>query len=128
MSSWAPIEAETARTLERILATEFVDEAEVLRQVADSGPRVRRQLAEAERYEPRTAEVRRIHETYTRAWRTLLDGYDSISRGFETGEQAKLAQGREAMVRWRDAILAVSRDLRGLRDRLGLQPGEPTPS
>lgn len=127
-ASWAPTEAETARTLERILATEFVDEAEVLRQIADSTPRVRRQLEEAERYEPRTPEIRHIHGTYTAAWRTLLDGYQSITSGFETGEQAKLAEGRQAMARWRDAILAVARDLRGLRDRLGLESGEITPS
>src|SRR6185369_8097005 len=37
---WAPIEAETARTIERIFDTQFVDEAEVLRQIADSRPRV----------------------------------------------------------------------------------------
>jgi hypothetical protein len=124
MTSWAPTEAETARTIERILATEFVDPAEVLRQIADSTPRVRRQLEEAERYEPRTTDVRRIHETYTGAWRALLGGYQSIQAGFETGEQAKLAQGRLAMARWRDGILTVARDLRALRDRLGLEPGE----
>jgi hypothetical protein len=128
MSSWAPIEAETARTIERILATEFVDEAEVLRQIADSTPRVRRQLAEAERYEPRTAEIRQIHDTYSGAWRTLLGGYQSIASGFETGEQAKLAEGRQAVARWRDAIVAVARDLRTLRDRLDLRPEELTPS
>jgi len=128
MASWAPTEAETARTLERILATEFVDQAEVLRQIADSTPRVQRQLREAEQYEPRTREVRRINETYTQAWRTLLDGYQAITAGFESGQQAKLAQGREAMARWRDGILAVARDLRALRDRLDLQPGELTTS
>lgn len=128
MTSWAPTEAETARTLERILATEFVDEAEVLRQIADSTPRVHRQLDEAERYEPRTAEVRRIHEAYTGAWRALLHGYESISDGFETGEQAKLAQGRDAMARWRDAILGVARDLRALRDRTDLRAEELQPS
>lgn len=128
MASWGPTEAETARTLERILATEFVDQAEVLRQIDDSTPRVRRQLEEAERYEPRTAEIRRIHETYTGAWRALLDAYASIASGFETGDQAKIAQGRLDMARWRDAILTVARDLRGLRDRLGLEAGEMTPS
>jgi hypothetical protein len=128
MTSWAPTEAETARSVERILETEFVDEAEVLRQIADSSPRVRRHLDEAARYEPRTAEVRRIHEAYTGAWRTLLDGYQSITAGFETGEQAKLAQGRDAMARWRDAIIGVARDLRDLRDRTDLRAEELQPS
>src|SRR5262249_50034004 len=128
MSSWAPTEAETAQTLERILATEFVDEAEVLRQIADSTPRVQRQLAEAGQYEPRTAEVRRIHTVYVASWRTLLDGYSLITAGFETGDQTKLSRGREAMARWRDSILQVARQLRELRDRTGVDPNNITPS
>lgn len=128
MSSWAPTEAETARTLERILATEFVDEAEVLRQVADSTPRIQRQLAEAEQYEPRTAEVRRIHAVYVASWRILLDGYSSITAGFATGDQAKLSRGRDAMARWRDSIMQVARELRELRDRTGVDPNDITPS
>jgi hypothetical protein len=128
MSSWAPTEAETARTLERILATEFVDETEVSRQIADSTPRVQRQLTEAEQYEPRTAEVRRIHAVYVASWRTLLDGYSSITAGFETGDQTKLSRGREAMARWRDSIVQVARELRELRDRTGVDPNDITPS
>ena len=128
MTSWAPTEAETARTIERILATEFVDQAEVLRQIADSTPRVREHLADAERYEPRTKEVRQIHVVYTNAWRTLLDGYASITAGLESGQQVKLAQGREALARWRDAILRVADELRALRDRTAVDPGAVTSS
>jgi len=128
MTSWAPTEAETARTIERILATEFVDEAEVMRQIADSTPRVQRQLDEAQRYEPRTTEIRRIHETYVGAWRALIAAYEAIRTGLENDDQPKLAQGRLGMARWRDGILAVARDLRALRDRLDLQPGEITTS
>jgi hypothetical protein len=124
MATWAPTEAETARTLERILATEFVDQAEVLRQIADNKPRAQRQLEEAEAYRPRTAEIRRIHASYIAGWRALLDGYQDITVGFETGEQSKLAEGRVAMARWRDAILGVARDLTTLRDRLDLEPGQ----
>jgi hypothetical protein len=125
MASWAPTEAETARTLERILATEFVDEAEVLRQIADNMPRAQRQLNEAEAYRPRTHEIRRINESYIAGWRALLEGYKDIIAGFQTGEQAKLADGRRAMGRWRDAILGVARDLRALRRRLDLESGQP---
>jgi hypothetical protein len=128
MSSWAPTEADTAQTLERILATEFVDEAEVRRQIADSTPRVRRQLAEAEQYEPRTAEVRRIHAVYVGSWQTLLDAYGSITAGFESGDQTKLSRGRDGMARWRDAIVQVARELRDLRDRTGVDPSDVTPS
>ncbi len=126
--SWAPTEAETARTIERILATEFVDQAEVLRQIADNRPRAERQLEEALRYEPRTPEVRRIHQTYIGAWRALLDGYRLITSGLESDQQAKLAQGRVALGRWRDGILSVARDLRALSDRVGLEPGQLTSS
>lgn len=128
MTSWAPIEAETASTLERILETEFVNQAEVLRQIADNRPRVERHLAEVERYAPRTGEVRRIHEVYARTWRELLAAYDSISAGFAGGDQAKLSAGRHLMARWRDGIMAVARDLRALRDRTGVEAGELTPS
>jgi hypothetical protein len=128
MSSWAPDEAETARTLERILATEFVDQAEVLRQISDNTPRVQSHLAEAEQYQPRTAEVRQIHAVYVASWRTLLDAYGSITAGFASGDQNKLAQGRNGMARWRDAIMQVARELRDLRDRTGVDPSDVTPS
>jgi hypothetical protein len=128
MSSWAPDEAETARTLERILATEFVDQAEVLRQISDNTPRVQSHLAEVEQYQPRTAEVRKIHAVYVGSWRTLLDAYGSITAGFASGDQTKLAQGRDGMARWRDAIMQVARELRELRDRTGVDPSDVTPS
>jgi len=128
MNSWAPVEAETARTLERIMATQFVDEAEVLRQISESRPRVQRQLDAATAYEPRTADVRRIHATYIKAWRTLLDGYASITTGFEHGDQEKLASGRQAMLQWRDTIVEVAEELRALRDRVGVEMSDITPS
>ncbi len=110
------------------MATQFVDEGEVRRQIAESAPRVQRQLDAATAYEPRTAEVRRIHGEYTKAWRTLLDGYGAITTGLEHGEQAKLADGRQAMLRWREAIIDVARELRALRDRVGVEMSEVTPS
>lgn len=128
MTSWAPVEAETARTLERIMATQFVDEAEVLRQIAESRPRVQRQLDAATAYQPRTADVRRIHASYIKAWRTLLDGYASITAGFEHGDQEKLASGRQAMLQWRDTIVEVAEELRALRDRVGVEMSDVTPS
>jgi hypothetical protein len=122
MSSWAPVEAETARALDRILATQFVDHAEVLRQIADSTPRVQRHLQDIEQYTPRTSEVQLIHETYTNAWRDLLQGYASIEGGLDGGNQARLAAGRQALLRWRASILTVARQLRQLSERLDLEP------
>ncbi len=40
-ATWAPIESEPARVLERILATQFVDEPEDLHQLQESRRRIR---------------------------------------------------------------------------------------
>jgi hypothetical protein len=119
--SWAPIEGETARTLERILATEFVDEAEVLRQIADSRPRILTHMKTARAYEPHSKAVGQIHARYLSAWDVLLRAYDAIEQGFQTGDYTRLARGREAMAEWRDGLLRVARDLRELMERFGVE-------
>src|SRR5262249_42112912 len=109
-------------------ATQFVNEAELRRQIAESAPRVQRQLETATAYEPRTAEVRRIHGEYTKAWETLLDGDGAITAGLDDGEPAKIADGGEGNVRWRGTITDVAGELRALRDRVGVDMSEVTPS
>jgi hypothetical protein len=89
---------------------------------------VQRQLDAATAYEPRTADIRRIHATYIKAWRTLLDGYASITTGLEHSDQEKLASGRQAMLQWRDTIVEVAEELRALRDRVGVEMSDITPS
>jgi hypothetical protein len=116
MAAWAPIEAETARTLERILQTEFVDEAEVTRQIEDNVPRVRSHLERIEQYAPQTEDVKAVHETYKAAWRRLLAGYERIESGFRTGEYELLAEGRAALADWRDGLISTARKLALLRD------------
>jgi hypothetical protein len=116
MAAWAPIEAETARTLERILQTEFVDEAEVTRQIEDNVPRVKSHLETVEEYAPRTEDVKAVHETYKTAWRRLLAGYERIESGLRTGEYTLLAEGRAAMADWRDGLISTARKLSSLRD------------
>jgi hypothetical protein len=122
------VEAETARTIERILRTEFVDEAEVHRQIADSRPRLEAQLADARAYTPQSEEVRRIHRRYLGAWEALLAGYDAIESGFATGDYTRLATGRERMAEWRTTLLGVANDLRQLVQRLGIDPAGATES
>jgi hypothetical protein len=122
MQEWAPVEGETARTLERILATQFVDEAEVRHQIADSRPRIRAHLARIRAYRPRTPPVQRIHARYMHAWRRLLAGYDAIEAGFASGDYTRLARGREAIAAWRDGITEVARALRHLAGELGVEP------
>ena len=123
MKSWAPVEAETERTIERILRTQFVDEAEVRRQIQDDRPRVLAHLERVRAYAPRSKDVQHIHARYVSAWEDLLGGYDVIEAGFASGDYTKLARGREAMERWRAAIADVARQLRDLMEHFGVEPG-----
>jgi hypothetical protein len=119
---WAPTEAEAARTVERILATEFVDEAEVLRQIVDSRPRLLAHLERTRAYVPRSEDVRRIHRRYVEAWQALLAAYDAIEEGFSSGDYAKLARGRERMAEWKNGLVSVAEDLRQLMQHCGIEP------
>jgi hypothetical protein len=116
--TWAPLEAETAKTIERVLRTEFVDAAEVQRQIADSRPRLLAHLDRVRAYTPRLAPIKRIHARYISAWQLLLGGYDAIEEGFSSQDYTKLARGREAMARWRKTLEDVATDLRELQERI----------
>ena len=122
MRSWGPVEAETERTIERIFRTQFVDEAEVRRQIADDRPRALAHLERVRAYAPRSKDVQNIHARYVSAWEGLLAGYDAIERGFSSGDYTKLARGREAMERWRAGIADVAQQLRDLMDHVGVEP------
>ena len=119
---WAQIEAETARTIERIFDTQFVDEAEVLRQIADSRPRVLAHLATLRAYQPRSDDIAGIHARYIVGWETLLTGYDAIEKGFGTGDYSNLARGREALTQWGNTILETAQELRELMRHFGIEP------
>jgi hypothetical protein len=118
-ADWAPVEAETARTIDRILATQFVDEAEVRRQVTDDLPRVRAHLARIEQVDPTAPELRDIHRGYVDTWRRLATGYERLLHGLDTGDVPDIAAGREALQAWRRGILATARELRQLQTDVG---------
>lgn len=118
--TWAPVEAETERTIERIFRTQFVDEAEVRRQITDSRSRIVAHVASVRGYTPHTPDLARIHERYLAAWEHLLGGYDAIETGFTTADYTKLARGREAMEAWRADIVSVADDLRALVQHFGV--------
>lgn len=120
---WAPAEAEAARTIKRIFDTQFVNETEVLHQIADSRPRVLAHLAQLRAYTPRSKEVGHVHDRYVSAWQQLLDGYDAIEKGFASGDYTHLARGREALEAWRETIVDVARELRELMQHFGIDPG-----
>jgi hypothetical protein len=119
-NDWAPVEAETARTIDRILATQFVDEAEVRRQVTADAPRVAAHLARIEAVTPSSQELRDVHDRYVGAWKTLSEGYTALLRGLDTGDVPAISAGRKAMESWREDIVGVARDLRRLKDQAGL--------
>jgi hypothetical protein len=120
IQTWAPVEAETQRTITRILRTQFVDEGEVLRQIADCRPRVLGHLERVRAYSPRSPALAQIHDRYVAAWQGLLGGFDAIESGFATGDYTKLAIGRQAMETWEAAIVHVADDLSQLMQEFGV--------
>jgi hypothetical protein len=116
MQAWAPTEVEAGQAIQRILATQFVDDAEVLRQIDESRPRIQRHIHALRAYEPRTADVRAIHREYLDAWVDLLRGYAEIEHGLRDGDPRALAAGRTALLEWRRGLRSVARDLRDLAD------------
>ena len=119
--SWAPVDAEAARTIDRILRTQFVDEAEVRRQISDSRPRLLAHLEHLRAYAPHSRDVTQIHTRYVAAWEHLLSGYQAIEDGFSSGDYTKLAHGREAMEAWREEIVIVADELRELMEHFGVE-------
>ena len=117
LQDWAPVEAETARTIERILATEFVDEGLVRQYLAEAIPRTETHVERVRAYRPRTPPVASVHARYAAAWEALLAGFRAIEHGFHDGDWSQLALGRRQMAQWRDGMLDVARELRTLADR-----------
>jgi hypothetical protein len=122
---WAPQEAEVGRAVARILATEFADEAEVRRQIAESLPRVEQQLALMRAYHPTGTELQAVHASYVEAWASLRRGYADITTGFDSGDPNVLGRGRRALLAWRAALPAVASRLRSL-DAATSEKGPPT--
>ena len=116
--NWAPVEAETARTIERILATQFVDEAEVRRQVDADLPRVALHIGRLSAVHPVSPELALIHAEYVTLWKNLADGYRQIEQGLDGGVISDVAAGRASLDAWRQGIIATARALRGLRNDL----------
>jgi hypothetical protein len=119
MQGWAPVEVDTGDAIKRILATQFVDDPEVMRQIAESRPRIERHLHELRAYHPDTAAVRRVHREYVNSWLTLLRGYADVQHGLENVDAAQIAKGRVALLAWRRDLRKVAFDLRALADETG---------
>jgi hypothetical protein len=126
--AWAPTEAETARTIDRILKTQFVDDDEVRRQVEADAPRVERHIAEAVAVRPATRPVQQIHDRYVGAWRDLATGYRRILSGIDSTSATDIADGRRALEGWRAAIVTTAHDLRRLAEETNAADGSPAPA
>lgn len=117
-ADWAPVEAESARAVERIFATQFVDEAEVRREITELRPRVDRHIAVVRTYVATTPTLRTIHRAYIDAWNALAEGCDLIRSGLERDDPTHLAIGRERLAEWVAGLRQVAAELRTLADRL----------
>jgi hypothetical protein len=128
LQAWAPQEAEAARAVTRILRTQFVDEAEVRRQIDESLPRVSAQVAALTAHQPRSPEIRAIHGPYLDGWRRLERGYGEILRGLDSGDQTALARGRADLLAWRDTLRRTADRLRelGATPAPEMEQGPPT--
>ena len=123
--AWARVEAEAGQAIDRILATQFVDDDEVRRQIAESRMRVQTHVLELRSPLPSTTAVGRVHKQYVETWQELLKAYDQIELGLDRGDQVALARGRAGLLEWRRDLRSVATELRALVDRYGL-PGAGT--
>jgi len=125
LGQWAPQEAEVGRAVQRVLDTEFADEAEVRRQIAESVPRVDAQVALLRAYQPSSRALKDVHAGYVRAWETLRAGYADIVEGLDRADQATLGRGRQELLAWRRALPDTATRLREIAGTAN-ETGPPT--
>jgi hypothetical protein len=119
--SWASVEGETGRSIERMLATQFVEESTVLHELEDEMPRADAHLRRIEAFRPRTPPLQAVHERYVVAWTTLRRGLGDLQAGIRAADGQAVAAGREAMLEWRRGLRAVAADLRRLQSEYPFQ-------
>lgn len=115
LAAWAPVEAETARSIQRILASQFVDEAAVRQEIAQAVPRIEAHLARIGPITPDDPDLRKIHERYRRAWHDILEGLQNIPAALDRADAQALASSRSAITAWRESMIEIANDLRRLR-------------
>ena len=126
VEQWGAVEGDTARTIERILDTQFVDEAAVYREIADSRVRIGPHLENLELAIPQTRRIRRIHTHYVGTWQRLLNTYRALEQGLREADQALVAEGRAGLLAWRRGLRGVADELRTAANDAGLTPGKNT--
>lgn len=116
MRAWAPVEGEAGRSIQRILATQFVDDSTILHELEDGIPRADNHLRRIAAVVPQTAPVAEIHSAYVEVWRTLREGLGATKKGLADGDGKAVAAGREAMLEWRRGLRRVAHALRALQE------------
>jgi hypothetical protein len=125
LEEWAPEEAEVGRGVRRILETQFVDDGEVRRQLAEVQPRIDAQLSRMRGYRPPAGPIGDLHQAYVVAWAGLQQGCREIAEGLDAAEQDRLGRGRRQLVAWREALPAVAKRVRELLSP-EMEQGPPT--
>jgi len=115
MKAWAPVEGEAGRSIQRVLATQFVDHSTILHEIDEGIPRVDRHLRRIEAVVPQSAQVAAIHADYVAVWKTLRRGLESTRVGLLQSDGEAVASGREAMLEWRRGLRRVADALRALQ-------------
>jgi hypothetical protein len=121
MQGWAAVELETGQTIDRIIDTHFVDEAEVQRQIAENHPRLRQHLLRLRSYRPASPDVVAVHRLYLMTWERLDAAYTDIVGGMDEADQPRLARGRQGLLEWRRGLRTVATDLRDLAEAMGAE-------
>lgn len=122
---WAPQEAEVGRGVRRILETQFVDDGEVRRQLAELQPRIDAQLSRMREYRAPAGAIADVHAAYVVAWTELQQGCRDIADGLDAGEHALIGGGRRKLVAWRESLPTIAKRLQGLASP-EMEQGPPT--
>lgn len=115
VTSWAPVEAETARSIQRIFASQFVDEAAVRQEVSQTLPRIKNHLDRIESVAPADSQLREINLRYRLAWQQLQEALIGLPDAIGHSDAAALAASRASMTAWGQSMLDIAADLRRIR-------------
>jgi hypothetical protein len=120
VKQWAPAEREASLAINEIFRSHFVDVDAVMSVTHRMLPSVDEHVAAIGGYAPRTPEIVKIHERYTRAWRRLREGLQQIDDGMKKDDAMLLAEGRRRLEAWSEDMVRVAAELRELADAVGI--------
>jgi hypothetical protein len=123
IKKWEPVEIAALKAIREVRADQFVHDDYVIATLGGVMDDVELHLAEIDAYQPRTAQVREVHERYRKAWHDLHDAFALIIDTMERKDYIHLATGTEAMRRSRGELITVAAALNLLLKDTGLKEG-----